>query len=1378
MNFRALLISILLFCLINPICLFAQRPGINFRYIADQEGLSQSPVASILQDKQGYVWVGTWSGLSRYDGTTFKNFRHSDTTTSSVSHNRINKIYEDRSGALWIGTGGGLNLYQKNTEKFTHIGISTDKGGSNFITSMHQDSHGRLWVSSFKGVKYISPGTLRLESVPLWKSTGEKELSAGIAFSLFEDQQKTIWVGVKQGLKRFDPNSKRVLPLPEVLRLNKELAMAKILVIKQDPSGDLWFGTEDSGLFRYNPEEQTCTRYYYQQSNLGSLPSNGINDLLLRQGKIWIATRKGLSIFDTQQDSFDTYKHDSTDPKSINDDSVWSLFEDQSKNVWIGTYAGGINIYYPGNRNFSNIGERIGNSAGLNKPLANAIVEDRDGSLWIGTFGGGLNHIDRNSGTAKYYRVEDIANRKFSNEVKTILTGRNDNLWVGTLDGLCSFNKKSGSVKYINLEVFNGKTGTKLINALAADEDGVWVGTNGGGLRFVDHAGKEMKSLISDPAQTQGLSDNYINALLKEGDHIWIATQNGLNCYHKKTGTFTVYRRKNRVGPGNNNVLSLFMDTQGRVWMGTDGGGLSCLDPKTGQIFTITEKEGLADDLVAAIVSDHSGKLWLSTHNGLSCITFQKNTFPLRRGDYKIQNYTSANGLPGNQFIVNASLKTRDGEILFGAASGVTSFYPDRIIKNIYKPQVLFTGLYLRNKEVTFGDDSPLALPVNETSKITIPYADNNISLRFSALNFINPDKNLYAYKMAGLPKNEEWTPIGNQKEVSFINLEPGKYIFSVKAANNDGVWNDQGRSITIEILPPVWRTWWAYLLYVMIITAVAYKVFRFFRIRAKLETDLYNEHLHNERQEEFYQMKLNFFTNISHELRTPLTLILGPAENIYRKTFHDPQLNRQVLQLKNNADRLLRLIGELMDFRKAETGNVVLHLSQSNIVPFMEEIYLSFRALAESKQIQFDLKLPEQEILLNGDKDQLEKVFFNILSNAFKFTPENGTVTMEVLAEPMNHLTVKITDNGKGIPHEHQHKIFTTFYQVEPNKAQPGTGVGLAFSKSIVELHQGTITLESEPSTKTAGGCTTFTVKLPLQSVAPSVGNGLTDEQHHVYEFVPETLLMAPVALREITKKYSVLLAEDNEELRNFIAESLNEYEIISCVNGADAFENAVTKIPDLIVSDVMMPVMNGLELCSRMKTDERTSHIPVILLTALASQMHQVDGFQTGADVYLTKPFSTTILSLNVRNLLASRELMREKFAKQILLQPHNLPVTSPDERFLQKLMQVVEEHMENPDFGVVTLGTEIGMSKTVLYKKIIALTDLSPSDFLKSMRLKKAAFLLMDGQLSINEIASLVGFNDRKYFSKEFKKLHGKSPSEMIGSQKDAVSQNLPL
>lgn len=1372
MTVKTKYILVLILCLFTILNSFqnvqAQQTAIGFKHISYKDGLFQSPLVAVLQDKSGYVWLGSWNGLSRYDGVTFRNFRQSDLTDKNISHNRINKIYEDHKGELWIGTGGGLNLYNRKTETFLHVGLSNGKGGGNFIAALESDNSGVLWVSTFKGIKYVNRKKNTLENVPLWEEQGEDELYKGVSFALFLDNQQTIWAGIKHGLKRFDPRTKKVIPLPEVLLNNKELIASKIVVINQDQAGNIWFGTEESGLFKYNAQENTCTRYLHLANYGNSLPSNWINDILIKGDEIWIATRNGLAIFNGKNNTFANYNHDSANSRSISDDSVWSFMKDRSGNIWIGTYSGGINIYYPGNMNFSNIGERIGTNVGLNKPLANAIVEDKGGALWIGTFGGGLNYIDREKGIVRYYSVVDAKNRKFSNEVKAIVNERSGKLWIGTLDGLCTFNTNTSAIKYFDLEILNNKTGAKLINTLVSDSDGLWVGTNGGGLRFINDEGRELKSFMNSPDQQHGLSDNYVNALLNDGNQLWVATQNGLNRYDKANGKFTVFKRIKQVGLGNNNVLCLFKDSKQRLWIGTDGGGLNCLDPKTSKIYSIKQTDGLVDEVVNSIVEDNSGKLWISTSNGLSQISFNAFKFPLKAADYKIANYTSANGLSGNQFLANAGIKTSKGEILFGGMNGVTAFFPEKIVKNTYKPDMLLTGILVKNKELEFGSQSPLKYPVNEVAKLTLPHSDNNITLKFSTLNFINPEKNTYAYKMTGLQKNDDWFYIGNKKEASFTNLAPGKYTFSVKAANNDGVWNNVARNLEIVILPPLWQTWWAYLLYVIILGFMAYKIIQFFKIRAGLERDLYNEHLQNERQQEFYKMKLDFFTNISHEIRTPLTLILGPLENLYKRTQEDSVMKGQVLQIKNNAERLMRLITELMDFRKTETGNMVLYLQKDNIVPFIKEIYLSFQQLAESRNIQYEFIAPKTEIMLYSDRNHLEKVFFNLLSNAFKFTPEGGHIKLEVVEGADSFLTVKITDNGKGIPLAYQHKLFTSFYQVQPDQSQPGTGVGLALSKSIIELHNGFINVESRPAAPGVSGSTIFTVKLPYNLAASDTAHriqaGPDPQDITSFQLQSELDVLTYSVFEEQHKNYTILLAEDNEELRTFIAESLPGYQIISCVNGADAFEQATNNIPDLIISDIMMPVMDGLELCRKVKTDERTSHIPVILLTALAAHIHQVNGFQTGADTYLTKPFSTKILELNVHNLLSSRELMRKKFAQQITLQPQNLPITSPDEKFIKKLMQVVEDHMENPEFGVVALGNEMGMSKTVLYKKICAVTDMAPADFIKSMRLKKAAFLLQQNVLSINEVAVLVGFNDRKYFSREFKKLHGVSPSAL--------------
>jgi signal transduction histidine kinase/ligand-binding sensor domain-containing protein/DNA-binding response OmpR family regulator len=1362
---RVILLGLGLF-ITHQIC--AQQP-IRFRHITYKDGLIQSPIATMLQDKDGYVWIGSWGGLSRYDGTNFKSFRPSDTSVDEISHNRINRLYEDREGRLWIGTGGGLNLYNKTTEKFQHIGLSAAKGGGNFITAIQQDHSGRIWVASFKGVKFVTRDNKSLVSMGVWKNK-EPELFQGVVFSLAEDKFQTIWAGVNQGLERFDPDKGTIIQLPEPVRQNKELAAAKIIVIKQAKDGDLWFGTENSGIFCYRVGSGICNHYTNQINNPHSLPSNWINDLLVKDGLVMAATRNGLAIFDPVKGDFNNYNHDPADFRTLTDGSVWSMMTDHTGNVWIGTYSGGINIYYQGNSNFSNIGERIGSNIGLNKPLAEAIVGDSDGGLWIGSFGGGLNYINRTKNIASYFPVSDARQNKFSNEVKALIKDSLKNLWAGTLDGLFKFDRNKKTFSHINLETNNNKTGAKLINALLATKDGIWVGTNGAGLKLVNYQGGECLKLSANSEKKNWLSDNYINCLCSQGDAIWIGTQNGLNRYDPRSHTFKSYRRKTN-GLGNNNVLSLYVDSHQRLWIGTDGGGLNYLDERDNRIYPIRQSDGLADDVVAAIIADNSGALWVSTNNGISKLTFGGSAFPLARGNYQIANYTAANGLQSNQFLVNSAYRTPEGEMLFGGMNGVVTFFPDKIIKNKFKPEILLTGFNINNKEVAFGKGTPLQAPINVNPKLTLAYNQNNLTIKFSALNFINPERNIYAYKMAGLPNNEGWITIGNQKEVSFNNLAPGHYIFTVKAANNDGYWNNKGRSLQINIRPPLWETWWAYCIYIVLAIFIFYKIIQFFQIRARLERDLYNEHLQNERQEEFYKMKLDFFTNISHEIRTPLTLILGPLESLYNRTMDNALISRQVLQVKNNAERLLRLVGELMDFRKAETGNMVLYVQHNNVIPFVKEIFLSFTALAESRNISYTFTTDQPEIYLYTDHDQLEKVFFNLLSNAFKFTPDYGRISMDVISSGQPDLTIIITDNGKGIPAEHQAKLFNNFYQVHDNKSNMGTGVGLALAKNIVELHQGTITFQSSVAKPGSEGHTAFTVKLPFNFIPANNVHLITEvpggETIASFRMQTEIDVLRMTESAKTALKGSVVLAEDNQELRNFISDSLPDYKVSSFENGLSAFEYSVSQIPDLIISDVMMPGMDGLELCRKIKSDDRTSHIPVILLTALATHIHQVNGMETGADAYLTKPFSIKLLELHVHNLLNSREMMRRKFSQQIILHPQQVLLNNPDERFLKKLMNIIDEQMENPEFGVVALGTEIGMSKSVLYKKICALTNLSPADFIKSMRLKKAADLLQQKILSVNEVAVLVGFNDRKYFSREFKKMHGKSPSEIATS-----------
>ncbi|MFD1255947.1 two-component regulator propeller domain-containing protein [Mucilaginibacter terrae] len=1350
---------------------FAQSPDKKFQLISYKNGLIQSPITSIIQDKSGYIWIGSWVGLSRYDGNSFINFRKNDSVPYAISHNRINKVYEDRSARLWIGTSGGLNLYNKLTERFQHVGLSTEKGASNFISDIVQDKQQNIWVGTYQGVRRVNVADNKLEEISETKSNNEIETRRGFIFSLFNDSDNKLWVGVRQGVKLIDPVNKKVIALPSVLAADKDLAEAKIIVIRQDAQGTLWFGTEEDGVFSYDKKNARLIHYTAKKNTTENLPSNWINDLLIKNGKVWIATRNGLAIYDPLKQRFETYAHKKGDSQSLNDNFIWSLYNDKTGNVWIGTYSGGINIFHPENDNFRSLGEENADQSGLSSQLAEAMIEDRHQNIWVGTFGGQLTLIDQKNRKVSSYSVNDKSGQRSAYEIKALAEDPAGNIWVGSLDGLHKFNPATKSNEYIPLENVKGTVGgrgVKLVNTIVADQDGLWVGMNGSGLRRVTFDGKEAYKLLHTNKNETELSDNYVNCLLDEGNLLWIGTQNGLNLFNKSTFKVVVFnKRNNRLT--NNNVLSIFRDSKKHLWVGTDGGGLNYLDDKSGRFTALGQNEGLPDNVIASVIEDNSGNIWISSNNGLSCLTINNLASPSKR-NIKIVNYNSANGLPSNQFLPNSSLKTKNGELVFGGMNGITGLFPNQLLKNTHQPEILLTNLYINTKKIHFAKNLELTEPINETKEIELPYDKNNVKLEFSALNFVNPSQNMYAYAMYGPDNNNNKNQIGNSKEVSFTNLSPGKYILRIWAANNDGIWNTKARSLLITINPPLWRTWWAYLIYVLSIAFIFYKIVTFFQVRARLERDLINEHLQLERQEEFYKMKIDFFTNISHEIRTPLTLILGPVEQLYQSTMDNIVISKQVLQIKNNAERLLRLIGELMDFRKAETNNMVLYIQRSNIVPFITEIFLSFMQLAESKKIEYNLVTDQQEALVFFDRDQLEKVFFNLLSNAFKFTPESGKIELVISSASSDFLTIIVSDNGKGIPQKYLNKLFTNYFQVQPDRTNSGTGVGLALSKKIIDLHHGSIKVDSVPNQADVKGLTKFTVKLPYHDFS-SENVFIVDEKldpEHIAAFklqseidvLPETIATTSV------NDYTILLAEDNDELRNFIITSLSQYHITSCSNGVSAFEIASSDIPDLIISDVMMPEMNGLDLCRNLKQDERTSHIPVILLTALAAQLHQINGFHTGAEAYVTKPFSIKILELNIRNLLLSRDKMRKKFSRQILLQPFDMPVHNIQEDFISKLIVIIERKIEDPEFGVDELSYEIGMSRSVLYKKTRSLTDMAPADLIKSVRLKKAALLLQQQKdLTISEVASLVGFNDRKYFSREFKKLHGYSPSAEI-------------
>ncbi|RZK38724.1 MAG: hybrid sensor histidine kinase/response regulator [Pedobacter sp.] len=1361
---RSLRLKVALFILVLGMPFFTkgQTQQLKFKHLSFREGLAQSPISTIIKDSKGFVWLGNWKGLTRYDGYAFRTFQHNPSNPISISNNRVNSIIEDRNKQLWIGTSNGLNRYNPATEVFKRIDIKDVKGGRNYIASVLADRSGQIWTATFAGVKLVDTTKWVLKELPNLNDKTTNSITSAVIFTLFQDRSQRVWVGTKSGVKCFDPATKKLVPVPEVVRNSAKLMGTKIIVIRQDKSGDIWFGSETAGLFRYEVKANKLSVFNHEQGNPKSILSDWMRDIYVYDDhNIWIGTRNGLSIYNTLTNQFTNYSHNALDPDGLNDSTIWSFMQDEAAGIWIGTFAGGLNVYYPANANFTNIGESLGQRLGLSHPVVNALTDADDGGLWIGTYGGGINYLNRKTKENRYFEIRNDQ-KQTRNGVKSLAKDANGNLWVGTLDGLCSFDTKTKKIKFFKFDITQGKLSENLINAIATDQGTVWAGTNGGGLRHLQPDGSYV-TYTNQANDRSSISDNFVTALLRDNEKaLWVGTQNGLNYYDKETKKFQRFTKTSKANTlSNNSVTTLLKDSKNRLWIGTEA-GLNYYHAASQKFYALNEKAKLTDDIIRSIIEDNQQNIWLSTDNGLYKLQFKQFKLPFNEEDIIVTHYNAKDGLASNQFSTNASLKLPNGELLFGGINGLSSFFPDRISINKLKPKVAFTDFLVRNREVPIdSSDSPLKQSITFTKSVQLNHDEGYLTIKFAALNFVNPEKNQYAYKMDGVA-GDDWHYSGTQREANYTNLLPGKYTFMVKAANNDGVWNEEPLQLKIVVSPPWWQTWWAYMLYAVIFYFIAKTIYDFLKNRARLKRDLYLEHIQNERQQELYQMKLNFFTNISHEIRTPLTLILGPLEKLMSNA------NSKPLQtIKSNADRLMKLVTELLDFRKVEEGHMKFYFGYQDIVPFCNEMFESFQGLAQDGNIKYQFIAPDEPVFVLFDRNQLEKAIFNVLSNAFKFTPVNGEIVFSVSQrkDKPNWVDIDISDNGKGIPADMQAQLFESFFQVDDRGRQNiGSGIGLALAKSIVEQHKGEIKVSSSD-------LTIFTISLQTGTNHLTETTSLPEEQERTaiaYEKAGSDILPCepqdPIPSFD-KKKYSLFVVEDNVEVRTLIVDALDEdYQVLVFDNGLTALEHMKSEIPDLIVSDIMMPGMDGLTLCERVKTSEETNHIPVVLLTARASVSNQVDGLSIGADAYISKPFSLQVLTLNIKNLLRTQEILKGKYSAQFL-KPTDLKVSSPEEKFLLKLRSIIVEKMGDSNFDVNTLTDEIGMSRTVLYKKVQTLTNYSVADLIKQMRLNKAAELLKTTSFPIAEIAYMVGFNDRKYFSKEFKKEYQVSPSEYV-------------
>jgi signal transduction histidine kinase/ligand-binding sensor domain-containing protein/DNA-binding response OmpR family regulator len=1391
LSLKRLLIA-LLACLFLGLYGFAQTGNLYFEHFTTNHGLTNDRVNCVLKDSKGFIWIGTDFGLCRFDGYEFKTFRNSKSDTCSISNNSITALCEDNSNNLWIGTINGLNRYNIKTAKFTRYlhnptnPKSIDQGGINCI---FKDSDNKLWI-----------GTTSLNLFNYETNTFSRTLLGKSINSITEDKQKQLWVIVANdtGIICFNRNNNSYVKwLANNSQTNSDdnLSYLKVYLSKE---GLIILG-KDNGLQIFDPAKNVFIRILRTQDGI-----SGVRDITQdNNGVYWVGTTTGLLQYDLSNNTFTKVKNNPLDPSSINSHQIQSLYKDNTNIIWVGTLNEGLNVYNPELISFPNLIPDINNHPDRTNRSVKSIYQDTEGFYWIGT-DYGLNKLDAGFRLITSYVHESLNPNSLNiGGVKSIIEKSKDELWIGNWGGgLQLFNKKSGRFTRLPGSLTESTdrhllAGDCVMSMMHDTEGNLWIGLIGKGIvdKYDAKTGEYDHFSLNSWYVHQMLYDTKRNL-------VWCATEDGFFSINPKTKEIKRHR-----GLSSDFTTSLLFTKSGTLWIGTTE-GLNHFDPDKNKFTVFGSNDGFESQYILALEMDNSENLWISTDRGIT-------KFVPSVG--KVFNYSSSYGV-----LINAaySFKDNKGMLFFGGTNGINAFNPGLIKQNKTPPHVLITGFKLFNNLIGPGDNSVLTQTIETTETIKLNYNQNVFSFDFTALNYSHANRNQYAYKLEGFDK--DWHYIGHQRNANYNNVPPGKYIFSVKASNSDGVWNETGKSIRVIIVPPFWKTWWFKLLIgISLITSIVMWIqlrtnslkWQKERLEKKVEErtlqlkqkqeQILDKNLLLERQKEeiiaqkdlvqdyaekLHEQDLNrirFLINISHEFRTPLTLIISPIERLLTRKIAEEQLFTQLDHIYKNAKRILRLVNQLLDIRKIETGTMKLEVSESDIILFIKGIFESFSLIAGQHQIEYSFNSNPESMIAWFDRDKVEKIFLNLLSNAFKFTADGGqiTVSIDLIHDAMqnlkgstretnnagNSLIITIKDNGAGIEAEKINLIFDRFYQADSSKHRmtEGTGIGLNLTKDLVELHHGKITVQSE-----FGRGATFIVELPVSKDQFNEDELILNTHADCFSFSEELVfnnIMDPIHEKESAMNSSVsplvLVVEDNADLRNFIHENLNGYRVIEAADGKEGLNIALSEIPDLVISDIMMPNMNGLELCKMLKSDERTSHIPVILLTARSGDESQIEGLTVGADDYVVKPFHTEVLLARVANVIENNHRLQQRYSQAFRLEPSNTILQGPDAKLFKKISILLDENLSDPDFNVDILSERIGMSRVQLYRKFKGILNETPADFIKGYKLKRAIQLLGQKQYNVSEIAYMLGFHSHSHFSKVFKAEFGKTPSEMI-------------
>ncbi len=1327
-----------------------QPQDIISRTYTMKEGLSHDAILCLLQDSQGFIWVGTPSGLNKFDGYHFTTYLENPSDSNSLTNGWVNCLWEDKQQRLWIGTTKGLDLLDLKTEKFYHLVLDTLDSVKEFNMGVHggvnkirEREDGKLWICTGQGVYLADPQTLSVKRIIYFPQEADGNTFTDIA----EARDGSLWIANRKGLFHRDAHTGQTTRYRHDPSDSHSLAHDVVSTVYIDRYDRVWAGTE-KGFDLFNPEDQSFT--HFLQRELQFVGSQLEVHALLEypDGTFWVGSTRGLFAFDPETEKFD----------SIMDRYIWSFLKDRQGNIWVGTDYG-LHQIAPQSKKF-NIYRQFGQTDVAD---VRVYAEDVDHHLWIAGLRPNHYLFRFDPSSRRFFQfLHDPENpQSYSgNSIRGIIPDHEGGVWLASYFKLEKFDPQYQTFSSIALP-FEPTT-------ILKDSQGkIWLG-GWAEAGIYDPQTETYERLPAFPRTT-------VNSFLEDREeNIWAGTDVGLIRYSLKTGQLDIFKHDpaDPQSLSNNRVYHLMMDQDGIIWMGTFG-GLHQMIPGTEKakprfIHWRSFNSDLPSDNVYSVIDGGDGTLWMSCGNRIS------HFFP-QTGQFR--NYDYDDGLHGQS--VFKGLRSHNGEMFFSSKDGLIVFHPDSLQDNPYIPPVAITGFSINSQPVpvrgsyvdTLQWETPLAHTMPYTNEIELSYQQNDFSLEFAALNFVNPGNNLYKYKLE--PYEKDWIETTAGTRIArYTNISPGTYTFRVIGSNNDGLWNEEGSSLSIIIHPPWWQTWWAYTIYALLGISILFGLVYYLVSRERLKNDLKLQRLEAEKMHEIDQMKSRFFANISHEFRTPLTLILGPLKALQEGTLTgDPKAVFAVMS--RNAQRLLRLINQLLDFSKLEAGKMQLQTTQTDLVLLLRHIVSAYESLATEKKIKYFFYAEVEELIMQLDQEKVATIIHNLLSNAFKFTPAGGEIILHLkVEEPWATITVK--DTGIGIPAEELDKVFDRFYQVDSSQTreQEGSGLGMALAKELTELHQGQIRVESQQAKGS-----TFTLWLPLgkASLHPEQIRETAEVKTSEGYFVDQPLTREIAATEEETTTIEandhplILVVEDHADMRHYIRSILqSHYQVQEAANGVIGLQMSREGLPDLIISDVMMPQMDGYQLCEKIKTNELTSHIPIILLTAKADRQSKLTGLETGADDYLAKPFEAEELLVRIYNLIESRKKLRAHYSRQITLQPKAISITSVDEQFLQKVMLVIEAHMDDTAFGVEALGREVGMSRMQLLRKLKALTDQPPIDFIRVRRLHRAAELLRQGAGNIAEVAFQTGFQDPSYFTKCFQKQFNQTPSEFLAAR----------